>query len=159
MVLEPVPMTYELVGHTADVIVTATAGSLGALFGSLADGLAAAGCEDWPDTGGERFSVAVSAGSRKALLYDYLAELIYERDVRGVLPVDNAVTIDGPVAGAERSDRQPDAAREDCWSLRGEARGVPLDRVDAREIKAVTYSEMTVEETAEGWRGRVVFDV
>jgi SHS2 domain-containing protein len=147
-------MTYELQGHTADVIVTATGESLDALFGSLADGLAAAGCDGWPETGGERFSVAVTAGSRKALLYDYLAELIYERDVRKVLPVDNTVTIDPP------ADSAPDTARnDDVWVLRGEARGVSLDRVDAREIKAVTYSEMTVAETDDGWRGRVVFDV
>jgi SHS2 domain-containing protein len=146
-------MTYELLGHTADVIVTASGTSLDTLFGSMADGLAAAGCDDSPENGGERFTVAVSADSKEALLYDYLAELIYERDVRGVLPVDNTVTIDAPAADNDA------VTSEESWSLRASARGVPLDRVDAREIKAVTYSEMTVAETAEGWRGRVVLDV
>jgi SHS2 domain-containing protein len=148
-------MTYELQGHTADVIVTATEPSLAELFATLADGLAAAGCEEWPPTGGDRFAVSVTADRTEALLYDYLAELIYERDVRGVLPVDNTVKIDPPASDPNDAD----ATGADVWSLEGEARGVPLDRVDAREIKAVTYSEMTVEETADGWRGRVVLDV
>lgn len=151
-------MTYELRGHTADVIVTASDGTLEGLFASLADGLAAAGCAEWPETGGERFEVTVSADNRRALLYDYLAEVIYERDVRGVLPVDNAVTIEYPASSAP-ADGVEDPASEDGWWLRGEARGVPLERVDAREIKAVTYSGMTIEEADEGWRGRVVFDV
>jgi SHS2 domain-containing protein len=150
-------MSYELEGHTADVIVTATGSTLEALFAALADGLAAAGCDDWPETGGAGFSVAVTATRPEALLYDYLAELIYERDVRGVLPVDNDVTIEAPPrAGDSTGDDRPE---DGSWSLRGEARGVPLEGLDAREIKAVTYSEMTVEERADGWYGRVVFDV
>jgi SHS2 domain-containing protein len=152
-------MTYELQGHTADVIVTASEDSLEGLFASLADGLAAAGCAEWPETGGERFQVTVSAHNRRALLYDYLAELIYERDVRGVLPVDNTVTIEAPSSDGSLDGGAKAATIDDGWSLRGEARGVALERVDAREIKAVTYSEMTVEETADGWHGRVVFDV
>jgi SHS2 domain-containing protein len=39
------------------------------------------------------------------------------------------------------------------------ARGVPLAVVDAREVKAVTYSEMDLSETVDGWQAYVVFDV
>ena len=45
------------------------------------------------------------------------------------------------------------------WTLSGSARGVPLADVDAREVKAVTYSEMRVAETADGWEAYVVLDV
>ncbi|WP_136715327.1 archease [Halorientalis salina] len=136
-------MSFDLREHTADVAVEATGPDLDAAFAAVADGLAAAMCEDVPDDG-ERFSLSVSAESREALLFDYLDELIYERDVRGVLPVDNEATVsrDG-----------------DEWTCEATARGVPLDAITAREIKAVTYSEMDLAETDEGWHAYVVFDV
>jgi len=136
-------VSYELRDHTADVAVEAEGRSFDAVAAAVADGLAAAMCDDVPAEG-ERFEVRVDAESREALLFDYLDELIYQRDVRGVLPVDNDVEID---------------KRDDRFKLEGSARGVPLSSVSAREIKAVTYSEMEVRETAEGWRAYVVFDV
>lgn len=136
-------MPYTLREHTADVAVEATGGSLGATFAAVADGLAGAMCDEVPDTG-DRFSVGLEAESREALLFDYLDQLIYERDVRSVLPVDNEADVTGEGA---------------AWSLNASARGVPLSEIVAREIKAVTYSEMTIEETDDGWRAYVVFDV
>lgn len=138
-----VPVAFELREHTADVGVAATATTLEDAFAAVADGLAAAMCDSWPDAG-ERFDLSVTSESREALLFDYLDELIYQRDVRDVLPVDNEVSID-------RAD--------ESWRLQGTARGVPLVAIDAREIKAVTYSEMSIAETDEGWQAYVVFDV
>lgn len=136
-------MGYELRDHTADIAVEATGETLGDAFAATADGMAAAMCEDWPGEG-ERFELRVSAEGREALLFDYLDELIYERDVRSVLPVANEATVgrDG-----------------DRWQLEGSYRGISLAAVSARDLKAVTYSEMAVEETADGWRVYVVFDV
>jgi SHS2 domain-containing protein len=134
---------FELRDHTADVGVAASADTLGETMAAVADGMAAAMCEEWP-AAGERFEVSVRAESREALLFDYLDELIYERDVRSVLPVDNEATVE--LDGEE-------------WVLSGSARGVPLSAVTAREIKAVTYSEMRLEETDEGWEAYVVLDV
>jgi SHS2 domain-containing protein len=99
--------------------------------------------DEWPD-GGQRHEIRVSAEGREALLFDYLDELIYERDVRSVLPVDN----DGSVT-----------EDTDGWHFEGEYRGVDLAAVTARDLKAITYSEMAIEETADGWRVYVVFDV
>jgi SHS2 domain-containing protein len=143
---------FHLREHTADIAVEATGPTLEATFAAVADGLAAAACESIP-AGGERVAVTVAAESREALLFDYLDELVYQRDVRFVLPVDNEVTVAGP----DGSRDEP--AGEDAWSLRATARGVPLDRVQAREVKAVTYSQMRLEETPEGWEAYVVFDV
>lgn len=134
---------FDLRGHTADVAVEATGSDLSTTFAAVADGLAAASCDDAPP-GGERFEVSVTAEGREALLFDYLDRLIYERDVRGVLPVDNEATV-----------REEGGA----WTADASARGVPLDRIAARDVKAVTYSEMVVEETADGWRAYVVLDV
>jgi SHS2 domain-containing protein len=136
-------MGFALRDHTADVAVEATGATIDAAFAAVADGLAAAMCDDIPASG-ERFALTVRAEGRDALLFDYLDDLIYERDVRSVLPVENeaAVTRDG-----------------EEWVCEASARGVPLAEIAAREVKAVTYSEMDLHETPEGWRAYVVFDV
>ena len=146
-------MGFRLREHTADVAVEATAPDLDGVFAAVADGLAAASCDDVPDPGTDAgtFEVSMAAEGREALLFDYLDQLIYERDVRGVLPVRNRVEVDEPDG--------PDGADAAAWRLDATARGIPLDAVDAREIKAVTYSEMRVEPTDEGWTAYVVFDV
>ncbi|MFC7057440.1 archease [Halovenus salina] len=132
-------MSFELREHTADIAVAATGETLGEAFGAVADGMAAAMCEDVPD-GGDRHQIAVTAESREALLFDYLDELIYERDIQGVLPVDNRANVDG-------------------GDVTASYRGVALDAVDARDLKAVTYSEMEITERGDGWEAYVVFDV
>lgn len=136
-------MGFTLREHTADVAVEADAPTLGGVFAAVADGLAAAMCDEIPETG-DRFSFSVRAESLEATLFDYLDQLIYERDVRGVLPVahEAAVREDG-----------------DEWVVEASARGVPFADVDARDVKAVTYSEMRLEETDDGWTAYVVFDV
>jgi len=138
------PMSYTLREHTADIAVEATAPALGGLFGAIGDGLAAAMCESIPDSGGNRFGIECRAESVEALLYEYLDQLIYERDVRLVLPVDNEATV---------------TESDDEWHITASARGVPLAEVTAREIKAVTYSEMVVDRRDDEWYGYVVFDV
>jgi SHS2 domain-containing protein len=136
-------MSYELRPHTADVAVAATGVDLGETFAAAADGLAAATCDRIPDTG-ERFPLTVRAEGLEALLFDYLDRLIYERDVRGVLPVANEAAV-----------RETDGA----WVVTASARGVPFADVQARDVKAVTYSEMRIVETDDGWEAYVVFDV
>ena len=136
-------MSYELRDHTADVAVEARGRSLGETFAAVADGMTAAMCESFPDDG-ERFDLTVTASNREGALFDYLDELIYQRDVRSVLTVDNEATV---------------AQRDGSWVVDASTRGVPLDRVTAREIKAVTYSEMALDRTEDGWRAYVVFDV
>ena len=137
-------MSFALRDHTADVAVEAEAPSLDGVFAAVADGMAAAMCDEIPAEGGDRFTFAVSAENLEALLFDYLDHLIYERDVRSVLPVDNRAT-------AEESAGE--------WRIEGSARGITFDRVDARDLKAVTYSEMDLSESDEGWHAYVVFDV
>ncbi|MFW5935255.1 MAG: archease [Halolamina sp.] len=138
---------FTLREHTADVAVEASGDGLGATFAAVADGLAAAMCDDWPAAddadGGERADLRVVAETPEAALYDYLDELIYERDVRAVLPVDNEALVAG----------------DGEWVVDASYRGVPLSAVVAREVKAVTYSEMRLERVDGGWEAYVVFDV
>ncbi len=136
-------MSYTLRDHTADVAVEATGETLGETFAAVAEGMGAAMCENVPE-GGDRHELSVTAGSCEAVLFDYLDQLIYERDVCGVLPVDHA----GEVV-EDPND----------WRFTGSYRGVPLSAVTARDLKAVTYSEMDISQTEDGWRAYVVFDV
>ena len=174
-------MAFELRDHTADIAVAATGDTLAAVFASAANGLAAATCDEIPsmngsaaggdgphdaaigNAGSDRFSLSVTARFREALLYDYLADLIYERDVRALLPVDNRVTIHEPDRGVDPDDledqRTDGESGTELWRLDASARGIPLSAIDAREVKAVTYSEMAIGETTEGWRAYVLFDV
>ena len=159
-------MSHELCDHTADVAVEATADTLSALFAAVADGLTAAGAESVP-AGGDRFAVSVAAESREALLFDYLDRLVYERDVRLVLPADHrcvvaepGAAVDGALGGGDGLFAGADASSDrDRWRVAATARGVPLDGVSAREIKAVTYSEMRLERRDDAWYAYVVFDV
>ena len=151
-------MSFDLRDHTADVAVEATAPTLAALFESVADGLTAASCEAVPGTG-ERFEFTVTAEGREALLFDYLDRLIYERDVRLVLPADHRCAVSGPDGEGAESDDPSDPDDTDAWTVEVSARGVPLGDVAAREIKAVTYSEMTLDRRDDGWYAYVVFDV
>ncbi|MFO7925362.1 MAG: archease [Halobacteriota archaeon] len=135
-------MTFELREHTADIAVEASGETLSDVFEAVASGLSAAHCESIPETG-DRFSMTVRAESKEALLFDYLDELIYQRDVRDVLPVDHHASID----------------EDGTLTLEASARGVPVEDIEAREIKAVTYSEMALERESSEWRAYVVFDV
>ncbi len=135
--------TYDLQPHTADVAIEATGDSLSAVFGAVADGLAAAHLDAIPETDGKDVSVTVSAESRTALLFDYLDRLIYVRDIEGVLPVDNQATV----------------GRNDEWHLEATARGIDTAAVAAREVKGVTYSEMDLSEQDGEYHAYVVVDV
>jgi SHS2 domain-containing protein len=155
-------MTFRLRDHTADVAVEAEAGTLSDVFAAVADGLTAAMCDEVPPASAadETVTFTVAAESREALLFDYLDELIYERDVREVLPVDNEATVTSLGEGSAVEGRgEGQGGGEERWCVEGRARGVPLAAVEAREVKAVTYSEMRLEPTDDGWEAYVVFDV
>ena len=83
--------------------------------------------------------------------------------MRGVLPVDNRPRIEAPEGASADDDQTADdeAGGDDAeWRLDATYRGLPLSEIDAREVKAVTYSEMRVERTETGgWVAYVVFDV
>ena len=159
-------MPYELRDHTADVAVKATAPTLSAVFAAVADGLTAASCESVPETGGERFAVDETAENREALLFEYLDRLIYERDVRLVLPADHDCWVIPP-DGVDTTANPDTMANPDTttagggptWTVEASARAVPLADVAAREVKAVTYSEMALERRGADWYAYVVFDV
>ena len=83
----------------------------------------------------------MTAENREAFLFDYLDVLIYERDSRGVLPVDTEAEV---------------TEADDEWYLTGSVRGVPLGSIDARDLEAVTSSEINLSPSTDGWHASVV---
>lgn len=137
-------MEYELVDHTADIGVRGSGSTLGDAFAAVADGMAACHVEEVPTGGEKELAITESAAELDTLLFDYLDTLILERDLQNVLPVNNeaAVTETG-----------------DGWVVEATAEGYPLEDLSAREVKAVTYSEMDIAETEDGWELFVVLDM
>ena len=136
-------MEFHLRDHTADIAVESLAPTLEEAFSGIAEGLSQAHSPN-SLSGTKKFHLNISSESLESLLFDFLDMLIYERDVYNVLTTTHKVSI---------------TQKDDIWNLEGTYYGVPLDTIESREIKAVTYSDMEVKKTPNGWRLYVVFDV
>lgn len=133
-----------MLSHTADTGVEATARSLPALlqellramFGSMAD-IERLSPHRWIDA-------AVEAATPPDLVVDTLSEALYWSEVEDLLLCDFAV-------------EEGSGGR----SVELRMGGVPMKEAEPTgpPIKAVTYHGLVVEERADGWYGRVYFDV
>jgi SHS2 domain-containing protein len=135
---------HELFEHTADLGLRATAPTLDALFAEMAACLVSAMVED-PAAVRPALEVRVEVAgtNRDFLLFDWLKDLLLRFDDDHVLfsSFDVKVTDAG---------------------LTATARGEPYDparHVLAHEVKAITYHELKVEETAGGWLAEVIVDI
>jgi SHS2 domain-containing protein len=123
--------------ETADgaMHLRARGATLGSALAATADGVAAV---RWPSLSAPdraRRDAAATADDPTGLLFDYLDELSYQRDVRGVVPVDNDATV------AERGGR---------LRLSGTFRGVePAGEGRGRRVAAATDPPVT--RTDGGW--------
>ena len=135
---------YELFEHTADLGLRARAADLNTLFAEAAACLFSAIVED-PGTVRAETAVTVElAGTdRDFLLFDWLKELLYRYDGEHMLFGRFEVTV-----------------RDD--GLTGTAWGEPVDperHVLLHEVKAITYHELKVEKTEDGWLAEVIVDI
>lgn len=124
--------TYEL-RETPDgrVVLLARGRSLGSALAAVANGLAAARWPSLPDPGPERHDCAATAGDPVSLLADYLDELDYQRDVRGVVPVDNRAAVERRggrlrLSGTFRGAPPSESPR----ALQATGEGSPITRAD-----------------------------
>jgi len=135
---------YRVFDHTADLGIEVSGGTAAevytgaalALFDLVADAAAIRPAE-------ER-QVAVEGEDETDLLVNFLREVLYAWNGKGFLVKECDVR--------EVSPRQLAAV------LRGEPYDPARHRIKT-EIKAVTYHEASLRQTAEGWQGRIVFDV
>ena len=135
---------YELFEHTADLGLRATAADLDALFAEMATCLFSAVVEDVASVRPEAaVTVELAGHEREYLLFDWLKELLYRFDADHLLFGRFEVRV------------RPDGLTGTAW-------GEPLDparHLLNHEVKAITYHELRVEPTDEGWVAEVIVDI
>ncbi|MEA1902447.1 MAG: archease [Actinomycetota bacterium] len=136
-------MPYTVLSHTADTGIEATAPTLAGLISELATGMFALVASGGVAEAGLTIEAMVEAGSVEDLVVDVLSDLLYRSEVEDLIPIDIVITLSAPTNALVR------------------AGGVPIADIEVLgpPIKAVTYHDLAVEETPDGWIGRVYFDV
>lgn len=135
---------YELFEHTADLGLRVRASDLNTLFEEAAACLFSAVLEDITSVQPRlQVTVEVSDTDREFLLFDWLRDLLMRCDA------------DRVVFGKFKVDVRDDGLTGTAW-------GEPLDparHLLAHEVKAITYHELKVEKTPDGWLAEVIVDI
>jgi len=135
---------YEVFEHTADIGLRIRAASLNELFADAARGLFALIVENLDAVRLLQVeSLHLDCDEREYLLFDWLNELLFRFDSRGLLYAEFNIGV---------TDRGLDA------ELRGESLDVGRHRLD-HEVKAITYHGLKVEQTPDGWLAEVILDI
>jgi SHS2 domain-containing protein len=135
---------FEAFEHTADVGLRVWGGGLVELFEQAAAGFIDLMVDPSTVRPAERRSIEVEAEETEELLVAWLAEILFAFDAEGFAP------------------HSAEVERLEPGRLRGAIRGEPLDpaRHELRQaVKAVTYHDLQVRRTDQGYEVRVVFDV
>ncbi|MDY0270063.1 archease [Trichloromonas sp.] len=135
---------FRLLAHTADMGIAATGDSLAELFVAAANGLTEIIFDDVAVDSRQSAPVSLAGGDSGELLVAWLGEILYLFEVHGLVPAEFVIH--------EISEK----------TLRGEVRGEPFDperHPVAREVKAVTYHQLSVEGNDQGWQARVYVDL
>jgi SHS2 domain-containing protein len=135
---------YETIEHTADTGIRAFGATEVEAFENAAAGMFSIIADPREVEERDRFTIYVEAEDRETLLVEWLNELLYLLDSKGLLLKRFQIT--------ELSDTR----------LSGTVWGEAIDpsRHQLRlEIKAVTYHQLRVIQTADGWMAEVIFDV
>ena len=133
-------MPYQEIPHTADVALRVWAGDLAALYAEAAEGMCALLAAEPAPGDEESRQVEVRGDDAESLLVAWLQELLYLAETERVM----------------FTGFQVQTAAPPC--LRAEVRGRPLARL-GKWIKAVTYHNIKIQSTAEGFEVTIVFDV
>lgn len=134
---------HEILEHTADLGLRVWARDLDGLFAEGAVGLVAVmGRAEGPSVHRER--IALEAPDLEALYADWLSEVLFLFEARGVVP--RAVDVH---------------VREEPWRVDGTLEGPDASgfREEGPAVKAVTYHRLSVRRTPTGWEARVYLDV
>jgi SHS2 domain-containing protein len=138
------PQGYDYFDVAADVGVAAWGPTLEEAFRQAGLGVFALVAELAGVEEREARELLVSGGTREDLLVNWINECLYLHDIEGFLPS----RIEFPIFSEGRLLCR-------LW-------GEPLDSERHRPgilIKAATYHQLTVAETAKGWEIRVILDV
>lgn len=133
------PIRFEEVEHVADAALRVYGADWKALLGNAALGMFSL-MADWGDS---PLSAAREINLRsidsETLLVDWLSELLYLHEMEGVVYIDFEILSASPAA------------------LQAIARGTDRWRPQTA-IKAVTFNDLSIEKTGEGYTATIVFD-
>ena len=130
---------FEEIEHTADLALRFYGRDVKELFVNAAYGMFALMAEPSKETTCER-EVSLEATDYEGLLVDWLNELIYLHEVEGETYYQFAIETLSPT------------------KLEAHVSGGPTKR-KTKAIKAATFHELAIEETANGLVATIVFDV
>ena len=139
-------MAIEVFDHTADIGVRVTAASAEQLFAQAGYAIASLVIEN-PEAIELRQAVTIEleAEDLQGLFVDWLSELIYRFEAEHLLLREFSIDL-------------ADGHRR----IRADCRGEPVDwsrHHPDHEVKAVTYHQLRVTQTATGWEANVIFDI
>ena len=140
-------MVYRLLDHTADIGIEVSASTLPELF---SEGLRALTeiCTDLAAIEPRILrDIELEAADLETLLVDWLGELIVLGEVDGLVFCDSDLAITEKAQG---------------WWLEGQIRGETFDVARhglKTSIKAVTFHQLEVSPTPEGWKVKVFLDL
>ena len=135
---------FEYLEHTADIGVIAYGDDLRQLFRNAARGLFSIIVELNDIESKERIEIEVTAPDREALLVNWLNELIYIVDAKGLLLKDFDI--------AELTETRIKA--------KGYGEKIDIEKHHLKtQVKAATYHQLKIEQKSDGWRAQVIFDI
>ena len=132
-------MPYEELPHTADWCLRVWAGSLPALFAEAARGMNALSGVRLAEGSRARRTFETAAPDPESLLVAFLSELVYAAEQEKLGFDMFMIDIEGQ-------------------TLKVEMEGAPLLSLN-KAIKAVTYHNLQIQQTARGYEIEIVFDV
>ncbi len=136
-------MPFEELPHTADWAIRVWAEDLPGLFAEAARGMnALMRARPAPGPAAQR-TLSLSAPDAEALLVAFLSELVFAAEQERLTFTHFHVEI---------------LERPDEWELKAEMQSAPLESA-SKTIKAVTYHNLQIRQTARGYEVEIVFDV
>ena len=139
---------------TADLAFEATAKTLAGLFTECARAVAAASAD--PKTISPRIkkNIHIEKSDVEKLLFEFLEELIYLKDVAGMVYTKFDITV-----------MKNKKKKKEAWTLRCTAYGDTIDRSGKKkqdllhDLKAVTLHRFSVKKERGTWKAFVVIDL
>lgn len=135
---------WEILEHPADIGLRARGSTLAGLFENAAAGMMEITANPAGIGEREQRAILAEAPDREALLVTFLEEILWLVDGQGWLPARVAVR------GVSETAVTATAFGEPRDTSRHEMRLI---------IKAVTYHQLAVRQTADGWEAEVYFDI
>ncbi len=141
---------HETFEHTADLGLRIRAADLDTLFAEAAQALFSAVVEDLKTVEPkEKIELKIESADSEYLLFDWLSELLYQYETKHMLLSKFEVHVE-PSPATTTSGLTATA-----WGEKLD----PARHSPGHEVKAITYHELKVIPTPDGWLAEVIVDI